>query len=107
MDAQKKDTASPAIASQAQGANATSEYTTPNASAAVPISETVECVARAATRDPTRAPNAPAAPKAANRPGPEWKEIRASNGATTWLLREMVPTTAIANSGNRTSRTRM
>ena len=38
--------------------------------------------------------------------GPEWNVMRASNGATTWLLSEMVPTTAMANRGNRTSRTR-
>ena len=71
------------------------------------MSETVEWVTRAATSEPTSAPNAPAAPNAANRPGPEWNVIRASNGATTWLLSEIVPTTAIASSGNRTSRTRI
>ena len=55
----------------------------PNASAERPISDTDECVTRAATSEPTSAPNAPAAPNAANKPGPEWKVIRASNGATT------------------------
>ena len=59
------------MASQAHGAKATSEYTTPNASAELPMRATVECVARAANREPTSAPNAPAAPNAANRPGPE------------------------------------
>ena len=71
------------------------------------MSDTVECVTRAATSEPTSAPNAPAAPNAANKPGPEWKVMRASKGATTWLFSEIVPTTAIANNGNRTSRTRI
>ncbi len=56
---------------------------------------------------PPSAPSAPAAPNAANTPGPAWNVMRARRGATTGLFNEIVPMTAIASNGKRTSGVRI